>query len=145
MSVVSNAERMRAIDDAWNAQDWRTYESLLSPSLIAHVAGDAEPHGREEHVARAKQYFAQFPENRVAHEPPIALFAADGWTCSIARLTGKMTLTLKSSDGSTIAPTLRAFDVRFVAVCRWSAGMIEEQYEFFDEKALLQQLGIRAT
>ncbi|MFC8430182.1 ester cyclase [Streptomyces sp. NPDC057253] len=67
--MISNLTRMRAIDDAWNERDWTAYEAFLAPELTAWAAGDQDPHGRDEHVARAREFCTLFPENHVVTSP----------------------------------------------------------------------------
>ncbi|MGW3955961.1 ester cyclase [Streptomyces sp. NPDC004752] len=139
--MISNLTRMRAVDDAWNERDWAAYEALLAPDLVAYAAGDDGPHGRAEHVDRARRFCAQFPENHVVTQPYLAAFGHGDQTCTVARLRGRMTRPVRLPDGTDRAATGRSFDVTFTTVCRWRAGAILEQYEFVDRTSLGRALG----
>lgn len=132
---------MRSIDDAWNRRDWMAYAGLLADDLVAYVNGEAGPHDKREHIARAKTFCEMFPDNVVRIEPYVIIFmSADGnKTCSIARISGKMTRAVEK-DGITLAPTNREFDVTFAAICVWRDGQITEQREFFDRDLMFSQL-----
>jgi hypothetical protein len=83
MIGTSNLERMRAIDEAWNAQDWQTYESLLAPDLAAHIERDNKHMAGRNTSLEAKLSSRSFPRtwwrsNRMSH------FLA--WTIRPARL-----------------------------------------------------------
>jgi hypothetical protein len=143
--VIYNLDRMRAIDDAWNAQDWASYESLLSPMLVAHLEGDERPHGRAEHVARAREFFEHFPGSRVVNDPYVTAFGEEERTCTMAHLTGRMTRPLQLPDRGVAAATQKPFDVVFLAVCVWRDGLITEQYEFLNKAKLFHQIGVLAA
>lgn len=138
--MTSNLDLMREIDEAWNAQNWAAYEALLAPDLVAWLAGDDQPHGRADHVARGRDFFLRFPENRVVADHYLTAFEGGDRTCTIARLTGRMTVPLKLPDGSIMAATQRTFDVMFSTVCRWRDGVIAEQYEFMDQQGLFRAI-----
>ena len=140
--MISNLTRMRAIDDAWNERDWPAYEALLAPDLVAYASGQDGPHGREEHVARAREFCARFPENHVVTQPYLVAFGQGHQTCTVARLRGRMTRPLRLADGTDAAPTLKSFDVTFLTVCRWHEGVIAEQYGFMDEASFMRALGV---
>ncbi|MFD4501857.1 ester cyclase [Streptomyces sp. NPDC058457] len=140
--MISNLTRMRAIDDAWNERDWDAYEALLAPDLTAWAAGDDDPHGRAEHVIRAREFCTLFPENHVVTQPYVAAFGHGDQTCTVARLRGRVTRPVRLPDGTEAAATGRTFDVAFTTVCRWQAGAIVEQYEFIDQESLRRALGV---
>ncbi len=141
--METNLDRMRAIDLAWNERRWNDYGDLLADDLLAFASGDALPHKKREHIDRAKTFCNAFPDNRVYSTPYLELFASfdNRMTCSIARITGTMTGTMKLS-GKMIKPTGRIFDTSFVAICRWQDGKIIEQREYFDVELMMAQLKI---
>ncbi|MGI5438983.1 ester cyclase [Streptomyces shenzhenensis] len=142
--MISNLTRMRAVDDAWNERDWAAYEGLLAPGLVAYAAGDAAPHGRAEHVDRARRFCSRFPENHLVTHPYIAAFGHGDQTCTIARLHGRLTRPLTLPTGAEVRASGQVFDVVLVTVCRWSAGAIAEQYVFMDRASFERALGIRS-
>jgi ketosteroid isomerase-like protein len=125
-----NLDHIRAVDTAWNLRQWADYAALLDERLVAFRAGEAEPHGKAEHVARAQRLCIAYPDCRVDVEPYLELFLSlDGQlTCSVALLSGT-------------APDGRRFQVPFSVVSRWRAGKIVQQREFLDAELLAQQLG----
>lgn len=134
--------RMRQIDRAWNDRNWDDYASLLADELIAYASGEHEPHGKQEHIARARNFCETFPDSRLHIDPYMELFAAhDGsFSCSVARITGTASGDLTMPDGLTLAPVHHSFDVTLTAVCRWKESRVVEQHRFLDMELMMRQL-----
>lgn len=89
MSVEKNMELMQTLDDAWNNQDWDTYDKRHTANTAVYWPGQPEPTtGRHDHRAKAIEFFKTFPDNHIDNRPYKALFGQGDWTCSIARFTG---------------------------------------------------------
>lgn len=134
---------MRAIDQAWNARDWTAYAALLDPALVAHASGEETPHGKAEHVQRARAFCAVFPGARVHTEPYLALFADPhgSRTCSVARMSGTACGQVRLPDGGVLElPQPRVFEISFAAICQWRQGRITGQRQYVDLDLLLRQL-----
>ncbi|MGV1791839.1 ester cyclase [Rhizobium sp. A37_96] len=117
---------MRAVDEAWNLRCWADYAALLDDNLAAWMSGDAEPHGKTEHILRAQRFCAMYPDSRVEEQYLELILSLDGQkTCSVAVLSG-------SSPAS--------FQVTFAVICRWHDGRIVEQREYFDRELFEKQL-----
>lgn len=121
--MPSNLDRLRAIDSAWNDRDWDRYAALLAPGLRARMQGDEAPHGRTEHVTRAREFCTRIPDNHVVTDPYVAAFEDADRTCVVAVMTGR-------TPG-----TGEPFEVQFATVCRWQHGVIAEQQEFTNHTA----------
>lgn len=139
----TNMELMQTLDDAWNAQDWDTFESRHKPDTIVRWPGQGPTHGVHDHRAECVQFFRTFPDNRLENRPYKVFFASGDWTCSIARLTGTMTGPLVLADGTEVPPTGKRFEVDFCTVARWHDGQIVEENLFYDLIGVLQQLGVK--
>ena len=114
-----NMELMQTLDDAWNAQDWDTFDKRHKPDVIVRWPAQPPTHGRHDHRAEGVQMFKTFPDNRVHNRPYRVFFASGDWTCSIARFTGTMKGPMMGPDGKEIPPTLKSFEVDFCTVARW--------------------------
>lgn len=141
-AVRRTLERMRAVDRAWNARRWNDYADLLDDDLVAYMAGEPAPHGKAEHVERAREFCEAFPDSVVHFEPYLDLFATHdgGKSCSVARLTGTASCEVRMPRGATMPVSHGCFDVTFVAVCTWRGGRIVEQREYVDQQLMQQQL-----
>jgi hypothetical protein len=70
MNGLSNIELMRTLDDAWNAQDWQTFEKRHTADTVVFWPGQAEPtRGRNNHKAESVEFFKTFPDNHLVTIP----------------------------------------------------------------------------
>src|SRR5437870_2806048 len=122
-----NLDLMQTLDDAWNSQDWDTFEKRHKKDTIVRWPGQPPTHGARDHRAESAQMFKTFPDNRVQNRPYKVLIAAGDWTCSIARFTGTMKGAMVLANGTSIAPTGKSFEVDFCTVARWQDGQIVEE------------------
>ena len=143
MTDLSNIELMRTLDDAWNAQDWETFEKRHSTDTVVFWPGQAEPtRGRNNHKAESVEFFKTFPDNHLVNHPYKIEIAQGDWTCTVADFTGTMRGPMKGADGKLIAPTNKQFHVDFCTVARWKNGEIVEEKLFYDLVGLLKQIGV---
>ncbi len=114
MNELSNIELMRALDDAWIAQDWETFEKRPTANTAVFWPGQPEPaHGRANHGAEFIEFFKAFPENHLINHPFGVEISQDEWTCSVADFAGTMPGPVKGPDGKQIAPTNKKFHIEF--------------------------------
>jgi predicted ester cyclase len=113
-------ELMQTLDDAWNNQDWDTFDKRHKHEVVVRWPARPPTHGIKAHRAEGIQMFKTFPDNHVGNRPYKTLFASGDWTCSIARFTGTMTGSMTGPDGKEIAPTGKSFEVDFCTVARWT-------------------------
>jgi ketosteroid isomerase-like protein len=142
-SVEENIRLMKTLDDAWNAQDWDTFDSRHAENVVVYWPGQPEPtRGGPAHRAESIEFFKTFPDNHVGNDPYKVLFGQGEWTCSVARFTGTMKGPMKRPDGTTIPPTNKSFEVEFCTVAHWQNGKIVEERLFYDLVGLLRQIGV---
>jgi ketosteroid isomerase-like protein len=137
-----NMELMQTLDDAWNAQDWDTFDKRHKPDVVVRWPAQPPTKGRHDHRAEAIQMFKTFPDNHVGNRPYKVFFASGDWTCSIARFTGTMKGPMLGPDGKEIPATGRSFEVDFCTVARWENGEIVEENLFYDVVGFMSQIGV---
>jgi len=144
MDAEKNMELMQTLDDAWNTQDWETFNRRHAEGVAVYWPGQPEPtRGRKAHEEEAKQFFKTFPDNHVGNRPYKIFFAQGSWTCSVADFTGTMKGPMTSASGETIAPTNKKFNVEFCTVAHWNKmGEILEERLFYDLVGVMKQLGL---
>ena len=143
MSVgEDNLQRMKTLDDSWNAQDWDVFRTRHSSDTAVYWPGQREPtRGRDAHQAESAAFFKSI-ENRLDNNPYKVMFASGDWTCTIARWRGKMIGPWKDLQGKVHPPTNKSFDLEFCTVARWKNGEIVEENLFYDQVEFLRQIGI---
>jgi predicted ester cyclase len=138
-----NMELMQTLDDAWNNQDWDTFEKRHRSDVVVRWPAQPATHGIHNHRAEGVQMFKTFPNNHVGNRPYKTFFAAGEWTCSIARFTGTMSGPMMGPDGKEIPPTGKSFEVDFCTVARWDDnGQIIEENLFYDVVGMMKQIGL---
>ena len=138
-----NTELMQTLDDAWNAQDLKTFEQRHRPDVVVRWPGRAPTHGRSDHRKEAADFLAAFPDQHVDNRPYKVFFASGDWTCSIARFTGTFTGPMKRPDcGKEIHPTGKSFELDICTVAKWQDGQIVEENLFYDLVTFMNQIGL---
>jgi len=142
-TVEENMHLMQTLDDAWNAQDWDTFEKRHAPHVDVFWPGQENPtHGRVPHKEESIAFFKAFPDNKVGNRPYKIFFGQGDYTCSVAELTGTFSGTMTAPDGSIIPATGKKFNVEFCTVALWKDGEIVEEKLFYDKMSLMQQVGL---
>jgi hypothetical protein len=142
MNGTTNLERMKTLDDAWNAQNWDVFRKRHSTDTAVYWPGQPEPtRGREAHQAESEAFFKSI-ENHLDNNPYKVMFAQGDWTCTIARWTGRMTGPLKDLNGNVRPPTNKRFELEFCTVARWKDGEIVEENLFYDQVDFMRQIGL---
>lgn len=142
-TVEENMRLMQTLDDAWNSQDWETFDKRHAADVDVFWPGQPDPtHSRRSHREEAIAFFAIFPDNRVGNRPYTVLFGQGDWTCSVAVFTGTFKGPMTMPDGKVIPPNGRSFRVEFCTVAHWKDGEIVEEKLFYDKILMMQQLGL---
>ncbi|MGD0534363.1 MAG: ester cyclase [Methanoregula sp.] len=69
-TVEENMRLMQTLDDAWNAQDWVTFDKRHAAEVDVFWPGQPQPtHSRHSHREEAIAFFKIFPDNRVGNRP----------------------------------------------------------------------------
>ncbi len=138
-----NMELMQTLDDAWNRQDWETFEQRHKTDTVVRWPAQPATHGVRAHRIECVQFFKTFPDNHIDNRPYKTFFSSGDWTCSIANFTGTMKGVLVLPDGTRIDPTGKRFALDFCTVARWNEEQIVEENLFYDLVGMMQQLGIK--
>ena len=142
-SVEENLRLMKTLDDAWNSQDWDTFDKYHAEEVSVYWPGQPEPtRGRKTHHEEAVQFFKTFPDNHVENRPYKVLFGQGDWTCAMGTLTGTMKGPMKGADGKEVPPTNKEFKVEFCNVVHWKNGVAIEERHCYDLMSLMKQIGL---
>jgi hypothetical protein len=137
-----NMELMKTLDDAWNSQDWDTFEERHADDVKVYWPGQPEPtRGLHNHRKESIEFFKIFPDNHLVNNPYKILLSKDDYTCSVADFTGTFKGPMKGLDGNMIQPSNRKFHLEFCTVAHWKNGKILEERLFYDQVGMLVQIG----
>jgi hypothetical protein len=135
-------ELMTKGDNAFNARDFETVDTVHHPDMIAYIPGSAEPiYGSEAHSAAMQQFLRTFPDMHVNTPYPIQ-FGSGDWITVVTNATGTFTGELTLPDGKVIAPTGKAFDLEFGQTTKWEGDRLIVIAAFFDAALQAKQLGL---
>jgi len=144
VAPTTNAERMYALDEAWNARDWDTFDAYHDHDSVIVYWPDRQSSptlGGPDHRAESERFCRAFPDNKVKHPYDVLLGEGD-FTTFVTRFAGTFTGPLELPDGTAVQPTGRSFDVFFSTTARWHDGRIVEEYLFYDSGTLIRQIGL---
>jgi len=112
LSAEDNIRLMKSLDDAWNNQDWGTFNKRHTEDVIVRWPGQSQPtRGLESHRNEGVQMFKMFPDNHVQNDPYKVLFGQGEWTCSIPIFAGTHKGPMMAPGGETIEPTNKKFQL----------------------------------
>jgi hypothetical protein len=135
-------ELMTKGDNAFNARDFETVDTVHHPNMVAYIPGLAEPiHGSEAHSAAMQQFLRSFPDMHVNTPYPIE-FGSGDWITVVTNATGTFTGEMPLPDGEVIAPTGKAFDLEFGQTTKWEGDRLVVIAAFYDTALQAQQLGL---
>jgi hypothetical protein len=134
---------MKKGDDAFNARDFATVDTVHHPDMIAYITGLAEPvYGNEAHAVAMQQMVSIFPDIHVYCDPYPIQFGNGDWITVITRATGTFAGEMTLPDGTVIPPTARAFDVEFGQTTKWDGDRLIVISAFWDAALQRRQIGL---
>ena len=135
-------ELMAKGDNAFNARDFETVDSVHDPDMIAYIPGSPEPiYGSKDHSAAMQAFLRSFPDMQVNLPYPIQ-FGSGDWITVITNATGTFTGEMVLPDGNVIPPTGKAFDLEFGQTTKWKGDRLVVIAAFMDARLQQQQLGL---
>jgi hypothetical protein len=135
-------ELMTKGDNAFNARDWDTVDTVHHPDMVAYITGLAEPiYGSKAHSAAMQQFLRSFPDMHVNTPYPIQ-FGSGDWITVVTNVTGTFTGEMALPDGKVIPPTRKAFDLEFGQTTKWQGDRLIVIAAFWDAALQQQQLGL---
>ncbi|HEH8398714.1 TPA: ester cyclase [Pseudomonas aeruginosa] len=125
--------------DVYSNQKWDRVKESHSEDIVVYWPDGHSTRGIEKHIEDMKFLFTYAPDARIKQHP---IRIADGdWTSVVGVFEGTFTKPMVLPDGTVIQPTGRAFKFNMVTVGHWnSAGVMTEEYLFWDNKAFMDQI-----
>jgi len=135
-------ELMTKGDNAFNARDFETVDTVHHPDMVAYIPGRAEPiYGSKAHSAAMQQFLRIFPDMHVNTPYPLQ-FGSGDWITVVTNATGTFTGEMVLPDGKVIAPTGKSFDLEFGQTTKWKGDQLVVIAAFYDAALQAKQLGI---
>jgi steroid delta-isomerase-like uncharacterized protein len=135
MSTEENKALIRRYwAEVWNEHDLGALDGLVASDSVLHTPPPALPPGPEGFRQYAGMYLSAFPDARVTVDQMVA----EG-DLVVTHWTGRGTHT---GELMGIAPTGKRSDVQGVTIDRVAGDRIAEEWTYFQETLLMQQLGV---
>src|SRR5258705_2555228 len=138
-------ERLRRMDSL----DFQFYSNQLWDSLaISHDAnikayypdGSATTGLFPQLIDMLKPMFVFAPDTKAIAHP--VKFGVGEWTCVIGEVEGTFSQPMPAGDSKTIPPTGKKFKFSMATIGHWKGGKMTEEYLFWDNLALMKQIGL---
>lgn len=140
--MVDKADIERFVEggaQAINAGDWDAYGALFARDVVIRSPGTPDGVvGRDARVAFGRAFAAAFPDARVE---PVRAFTQDDLVCMEVRFHGRHDGPMVTPGGE-IPATGRTVEFPYCIVARFEDGEVVEMDEYFDQLAMLTQLGV---
>ncbi len=128
-------------NDVFNSQEWERVASTHAENVKVHWPDGHITVGLEAHIHDLKGMFVYAPDTEV--ESRQVTIGQGQWTSVVSTLEGTFTEPMPTGNGQVIEPTGKRFKLNMVTMSHWDAmGMMDEKYLFWDNYALMKQLGL---
>jgi ketosteroid isomerase-like protein len=122
------------------ARDWEAYGRLFAKDLLMMTPGlPGLTTGRDARVKLVQGIMAPFPDGQVQVERG---FGQGDWGCIEVLFTGTHTEPMPGPGGAEIPPTNKPVKLPYCMIMKFKDGLVSELYEYYDQVALLAQLGL---
>jgi hypothetical protein len=126
--------------NVFTGQKWEQLGKSHAQNVVVHWPDGYTSNGLEQHTEDLKAMFVWAPDTRITEHP---IKIANGeWTAVMGVMEGTFTQPMPTDDGKNIAPTGKVFRVEMATLAHWRNGLMDEEYLFWDNQALLEQIGV---
>ena len=139
--VAANIATFEDLDfNVFSKQKWDQLSKSHAPDIIVHWPDGHETNGIDRHLDDLKTMIAWAPDMKIKSHP--VKFGSGEWTCVIGEVEGTFTRPMPLGHMRTIQPTGRHFRYPMTTIGRWRNGVMIEEFLFWDNQALMKQLGL---
>ena len=127
-------------ESAIEARDWEAYGSVFAEDLLMVTpALPGVTTGRDARIKFVQGIVDSFPDGVVEVQ---RYFGKGDWACVEVLFTGTHTGPMLGVDGTEIPPTNKSVKWPYCMILKFEDGLVSEVYEYYDQLALLAQLGL---
>ena len=138
-------ERLRRLDSLdfqfYNNQAWDSFGISHDDNIKVYYPDGTTTTGLfPQHIDLLKPMFVFSPDTKAISHP--VEFGTGDWTCVIGEVEGTFSKPMPVGNGKTIPPTGKKFKFNMCTVGHWKDGKMIEEYLFWDNHAILKQIGL---
>ena len=125
------------------ASSGKTFTRVMHKTSLCIIRMAHTTKGIPDHIKELKFMWTFAPDNRIT-EHPVRFGTADAeWTAVMGFLDGTFTKPMTLADGTVIQPTGKAYHLPMATLGHWNKqGVMAEEYLFWDNAALMKQIGV---
>lgn len=126
----------------YSGQQWENLHRSHAQNIVVHYPDGHTTKGIPDHIKELKFMWTFAPDNRIT-EHPVRFGTTDAeWTAVMGYLDGTFTKPMALAGGKTIQPTGKAYHLPMATLGHWNKqGTMDEEYLFWDNATLMQQIG----
>jgi predicted ester cyclase len=126
--------------NVFSGQKWDQLSKSHAQNIVVHWPDGHTTTGLEQHTHDLQAMFAWAPDTRITDHP---IKVANGeWTAVTGVMQGTFSKPMPVADGKNIAPTGKQFKITMSTFGHWKNGVMDEEYLFWDNAALMEQMGV---
>ena len=140
------AKNLRNFDDldfrVYTNEQWQDLHKSHAQDILVYYPDGTTTTGIPDHIKKLSFMWTFAPDNRIT-EHPVRFGTADGeWTAVMGYLDGTFTKPMDVGDGKIIQPTAKKYHLPMATLGHWNRqGTMSEEYLFWDNATLMQQIG----
>lgn len=141
------AKNLANFDDldfhVYTGQQWENLHKSHGKDIVVHYPDGHTTTGIPDHIKELKFMWTFAPDNRITQHP-VRFGTADAqWTAVMGFLDGTFTKPMALGNGKVIPPTGKAYHLPMATLGHWTKdGVMDEEYLFWDNATLMQQIGV---
>ncbi len=139
-TTTTTSTEVAGSSKAKSGNKWEELHKSDSPDLKVHWPDGHVTVGLQKHIGDLDSMFAFAPDARVDGEPTKTVNGE--WTTVVRVAAGTFTQPMSTPDGKTVAPTGKPFKIWIATITHADNGVVNEEYLFWNDKTLKNQIGI---
>lgn len=141
-AVGKNLANFDTLDfDVYSNQKWERFKETHAEDIVVTWPDGRETKGLADHIKDVSFQFSFAPDTRIKVHP--IKVAAGEWTAVQGEMEGTFSQPMKLPDGTTIAPTNKAFKLKMVTIAHWTKdGVMDHEWLIWDNDAFNKQIGL---
>jgi hypothetical protein len=138
-------ERLRRFDSLdfnfYNNQQWDSFSISHADNIKVYYPDGTVTEGLSpKHIDMLKPLFAFAPDTKITSHP--VKFGSGDWTAVVGEMEGTFSKPMDAGNGKVIQPTGKKFKLRMCTIGHWSGGKMIEEHLFWDNQAMMKQIGL---
>ena len=126
--------------DVYSNQQWERLGESHAENIVVVYPDGSQTTGLHDHIEALKPMFVFAPDTAI-REHPVRIASGD-WTSVNGVIEGTFTQPMPIGNGQFIAPTGKKFRLPMSTVAYWQNGRMQQEWLFWDNAALSNQIGI---